>query len=116
MTIGFISVLISLVIGILFNYVGRNKLRLVRGEFIYREIMSMLGPLGILGFSNLRIIFKHILPNVIAPVVVVSCKFATLLLIEAGLSFLGIGTQPPVPSWGMIKDHYNYIIMDKKNI
>ena len=47
-------------------------------------------------------------------VVVSAANFAAAILIEAGLSFLGIGTQPPIPSWGgMIKDHYNYIIMDK---
>lgn len=89
--------------------------RLVRGEFISQRNHEYVEAARILGFSNLRIIFKHILPNVIAPVVVVSsANFAAAILIEAGLSFLGIGTQPPVPSWGgMIKDHYNYIIMDK---
>ena len=89
--------------------------RLVRGEFIAQRNHEYVEAARILGFSNLRIIFKHILPNVIAPVVVISAaNFAAAILIEAGLSFLGIGTQPPVPSWGgMIKDHYNYIIMDK---
>ena len=89
--------------------------RLVRGEFIAQRNHEYVEAARILGFSNLRIIFKHILPNVIAPVVVISAAiFRPAILIEAGLSFLGIGTQPPVPSWGgMIKDHYNYIIMDK---
>ena len=55
------------------------------------------------------------MPNVIGPVIVISAaNFAAAILIEAGLSFLGIGAQPPTPSWGgMIKDHYAYIIMDK---
>ena len=59
--------------------------------------------------------FKHIMPNIIGPVIVISAaNFASAILIEAGLSFLGIGVQPPMPSWGgMIKDHYAYIIMDK---
>ena len=89
--------------------------RLVRGEFIAQRNHEYVEAARILGFSNLRIIFKHILPNIIAPVVVISAaNFSAAILIEAGLSFLGIGTQPPVPSWGgMIKDHYNYIIMDK---
>ena len=49
------------------------------------------------------------------PVIVISAaNFASAILIEAGLSFLGIGAQPPIPSWGgMIKDHYGYIILDK---
>jgi peptide/nickel transport system permease protein len=67
-----------------------------------------------LGFSNARIIRKHILPNVINPVIVISAaNFATAILIEAGLSFLGIGAQIPVPSWGnMIKEHYSFITTD----
>ena len=49
------------------------------------------------------------------PIIVISAaNFAAAILIEAGLSFLGIGSQPPMPSWGsIIKDHYAYIIMDK---
>jgi peptide/nickel transport system permease protein len=68
-----------------------------------------------LGFSNFRIIFNHILPNIMAPVIVISAaNFAGAILIESGLSFLGIGAQPPTPSWGaMIKDHYSYIILGK---
>ena len=55
------------------------------------------------------------MPNIIGPVIVISAaNFASAILIEAGLSFLGIGVQPPMPSWGgIIKDHYAYIIMDK---
>ena len=48
------------------------------------------------------------------PVIVISAaNFAAAILLEAGLSFLGIGAQPPMPTWGgMIKDHYGYIIVD----
>lgn len=68
-----------------------------------------------LGFRNPRIIIRHILPNILAPVIVISAaNFAAAILIESGLSFLGIGAQPPTPSWGaMIKDHYSYIILGK---
>ena len=68
-----------------------------------------------LGYTNSRIIIKHIIPNVIAPLIVISAaNFAGAILIESGLSFLGIGAQPPTPSWGaMIKDHYSYIILGK---
>jgi peptide/nickel transport system permease protein len=67
-----------------------------------------------LGFTNARIIFRHILPNVLSPLIVISAaNFASAILIEAGLSFLGIGVQPPTPSWGiMIKEHYAYLILD----
>ena len=68
-----------------------------------------------LSYSNFRIIFKHILPNILAPIIVISAaNFAAAILIESGLSFLGIGAQPPTPSWGVIiKNHYNYIILGK---
>ena len=57
----------------------------------------------------------HVLPNSIAPVIVIcAANFASAILIESGLSFLGIGAQPPIPSWGsIIKDHYSYIIIGK---
>lgn len=89
--------------------------RVVRGEFISQRNRQYIEAGKVLAFSHLRIIFKHILPNVIAPVIVISAaNFAAAILIEAGLSFLGLGAQPPIPSWGgMIKDHYNYIIMNK---
>ena len=89
--------------------------RVVRGEFISQRNRQYVEAAKILAFSDFRIIFKHILPNVIGPVIVISAaNFAAAILIEAGLSFLGLGAQPPIPTWGsMIKDHYNYIIMDK---
>src|SRR5436189_4537303 len=66
-----------------------------------------------MGFLNFRIIFFHMLPNIIGPVLVVAASnFSTAILLEAGLSFLGIGAQPPTPSWGsMIKENYSYIII-----
>ncbi len=89
--------------------------RVVRGEFISQRNRQYVEAGKVLAFSPFRIIFKHILPNVIAPIIVISAaNFAAAILIEAGLSFLGLGAQPPIPSWGgMIKDHYNYIIMNK---
>jgi len=68
-----------------------------------------------LGLSNWRIITRHILPNSLAPVIIISAaNFAGAILIESGLSFLGIGAQPPTPSWGgIIKDHYAFIILGK---
>ena len=65
-----------------------------------------------LGYTNSRIILKHILPNIVGPLLVIAAgNFATAIIIEAGLSFLGIGVQPPQPSWGlMIKENYNFII------
>ena len=88
--------------------------RVVRGQVLSIRQKEFVEAGTALGYSHLRIIFHHILPNVISPLIVISAaNFAAAILIEAGLSFLGIGVQPPVPSWGiMIKEHYGYIILD----
>jgi peptide/nickel transport system permease protein len=69
----------------------------------------------VLGFSTFRTLFGHILPNAFGPLVVITASnFAAAILIESGLSFLGIGVQPPIPSWGtMIKDHNQFLLMGK---
>ncbi len=89
--------------------------RVVRGQIISVKEMQYVTAARALGFSNIRIITNHILPNIMAPVIVISAaNFASAILVESGLSFLGLGAQPPIPSWGgMIKDHYSYIILGK---
>lgn len=89
--------------------------RIVRGQILSIREKEFVEACRALGFNGYRTIVKHILPNILGPVIVISAaNFAAAILIEAGLSFLGIGAQPPIPSWGaMIKDHYGYIIMDK---
>ncbi len=86
--------------------------RLIRGQVIAIKEMEYVQAARALGLSDVRIIFRHILPNIMGPVMVVAAgNFATAIIIEAGLSFLGIGVQPPQPSWGlMIKENYNFII------
>ncbi len=88
--------------------------RVVRGQFMSLREKEFVEAARALGYRNSRIIFKHILPNAMAPVIVISAaNFASAILLEAGLSFLGIGVQPPMPSWGsMIKENYAYIILD----
>jgi peptide/nickel transport system permease protein len=88
--------------------------RIVRGQILSIREKEFVEAGRALGFKNFRIIFRHILPNVMGPVIVISAaNFASAILVEAGLSFLGIGVQPPMPSWGtMIKEHYAYIILD----
>ena len=88
--------------------------RIVRGQILSIRETTFVEASRALGFKNLRIIFKHILPNILNPIIVVSAaNFASAILLEAGLSFLGIGVQPPMPSWGsMIKENYAFIILD----
>jgi peptide/nickel transport system permease protein len=89
--------------------------RIVRGQILGIREKEFVEAGRALGFSDTRIIFRHILPNVMGPVIVMAASnFATAILMEAGLSFLGIGAQPPIPSWGeMINAHHGYILMDK---
>lgn len=89
--------------------------RVVRGQVLSVREKEYVEAAKVLGYGPWRIIFRHVLPNIMAPVIIVSASnFSTAILLEAGLSFLGIGVQPPAPSWGtMIRDHYGYIIMDK---
>ena len=87
--------------------------RVVRGQVKSIKQREYVTAARILGFSDYRIITRHILPNITSPLIIISAaNFAASILIESGLSFLGLGAQPPMSSWGsMIKDHYNYIIL-----
>ena len=86
--------------------------RVIRGQVLALREMEYIQAARALGLKNIRIIIRHILPNVLGPVMVIAAaNFAGAIIIEAGLSFLGIGIQPPTPSWGlMIKENYNFII------
>lgn len=89
-----------------------NVARLVRGQVLGVRELEYIEATRALGFSNFRTIVKHIWPNIMGPVMVIAASnFASAIVIEAGLSFLGVGVQPPMPSWGlMIKENYNFII------
>lgn len=79
-----------------FARIMRSSVMQVRGTELVEAARSM-------GAFNLRIVFRHVLPNALGPTVVLgSLTMATVLLTEAGLSFLGLGVQPPTPSWGGI--------------
>jgi peptide/nickel transport system permease protein len=86
--------------------------RLVRGQVMNARELEYVEAARALGYSNARIIVRHILPNIMGPVTVIAASnFASAIVIEAGLSFLGVGVQPPQPSWGlMIKENYTFII------
>lgn len=86
--------------------------RVVRGQVLSTKQMEFIEAGKSFGFNNFRIILRHILPNVTGPIIVISASnFAAAILIEAGLSFLGLGAQPPQATWGkMIAEHKGYII------
>ena len=89
--------------------------RIVRGQFILVREFEYVTAAQSLGFNSVRTIFRHILPNITGPVIVVSCaNFANAILIESGLSYIGLGVQPPTPSWGgMLSEYKNFIDSDK---
>lgn len=89
--------------------------RMVRGQILVAREMEYIQASRSLGYSNYRIILKHILPNIIGPILVVAAAdFASAILIEAGLSFVGIGIKPPTPSWGtMLNEHRVYLTSNK---
>ena len=89
-----------------------NVARIIRGQVLAVREREFVEAAHALGYAHSRILFRHILPNVMGPVwVVCASNFASAIVIEAGLSFLGVGVQPPQPSWGlMIKENYNFII------
>jgi peptide/nickel transport system permease protein len=91
-----------------------NVARLVRSQVMGVRELEYVEAAKALGYSSARIIIKHILPNIMGPVIVIAASnFAAAIVIEAGLSFLGVGVQPPMPSWGlMIKENYNFIITE----
>ena len=106
-------------IGIIFLAVGLTMwvdvARLVRGQVLALKEISFVEAAQSMGFSTRRILMRHILPNILGPVMVVAASnFATAILIESGLSYLGFGIQPPTPSWGtMLNENYGYAIGGK---
>ncbi len=100
---------VMLAIGIIFSPVFA---RLVRAETLVIRTESYVEASRSLGSSTLKIVFKHIIPNLLGKVIVqASITFALTIVIEASLSYLGLGTQPPNPSWGlMLKDARNYLV------
>lgn len=89
-----------------------NVARIIRGQVLSLRELQFVEATRALGYGHVRTIIRHILPNILGPVMVVAASnFASAIVVEAGLSFLGVGVQPPQPSWGlMIKENYNFII------
>ncbi len=88
--------------------------RVVRGQVIQIRELPFVESARALGIPAFRIMWVHIARNVVGPVLVISAaNFALAIIIEAGLSYIGIGFHPPVPSWGaMISEFYGYIMTD----
>jgi ABC-type dipeptide/oligopeptide/nickel transport system permease subunit len=89
--------------------------RIVRGQFLSIRELEFVSAAKSLGYNNARIIFLHILPNIMGPIIVVACaNFASAILVESGLSYIGLGIQPPAPSWGSMLNEYKDFIDTNK--
>jgi len=101
---------IMIVIG-LTSWMGTT--RFVRAEFLSLREQDFVAAARALGLSNFRIIFRHMVPNAVAPVLVsATIGIATAILTEAGLSFLGFGVPPPHATWGNILSDGQRFIFD----
>ncbi|MVN76992.1 ABC transporter permease subunit [Hymenobacter sp. HMF4947] len=85
--------------------------RVVRGQVLGLRSATFIEAGRVLGLPTWRLIFVHLLPNLRGPLIVLATSnFAAAILLEAGLSFLGLGVQPPAPSWGlMVKEGYDLL-------
>ncbi len=104
---GIQNVIIALTVGTIAPYA-----RVVNGQTLSAKENDYILASHSIGASDVRILFRHILPNVIPTIIVlVTMQLGTLILAEAGLSFLGIGIKPPGAAWGsMINDGYKYLL------
>lgn len=88
--------------------------RIVRGEVLSLREREYIQAAQAIGIGNTRLLVRHILPNVLGPALVMASYYVALaIIVEAGLSFIGMGAQPPLPSLGvMIADGRNYMLLD----
>jgi len=106
-------------IGIIFLAVGLTMwvevARVVRGQVLVIKQLAFVEAAQSMGLGHRSILLRHILPNLLGPVMVVAAgNFATAILVESGLSYLGFGVQPPAPSWGtMLNENYGYALGGK---
>jgi peptide/nickel transport system permease protein len=106
-------------LGVIFLAVGLTMwvdvARIVRGQVKKIKEEQFVQAAKSMGVREYNILFRHILPNIIGPILVIAAaNFATAILIEAGLSYLGFGVRPPTPSIGnMLNEHYGYAITGK---
>lgn len=85
--------------------------RIVRGSTLATRKLEYIDAIKAIGARDLRIIFKHILPNIVSPIIVqATLRIATAILTASALSFLGLGVKPPTPEWGaMLSDGRSYM-------
>jgi len=103
---------IFLIVAVLGLTLWPSTARIVRGEVLSLKEREFVQAAQALGYSKRRIILRHLIPNVLTPVIVAATLgIGNTIVLEAGLSFLGLGVQPPTPSWGtMVADGRAYLL------
>jgi peptide/nickel transport system permease protein len=104
---GLVNVMLAIGIGMITVYA-----RMMCGQVLAIKEEDYITAVRATGASNLRIMFRHVLPNCFSPlIVIITMQFGVAILAEAGLSFLGVGIEPPGAAWGaMVNDGYNYLL------
>jgi peptide/nickel transport system permease protein len=103
---------IFIIIAVLGLTLWPTTARIVRGEVLSLREREFVQAAQSLGYSKRRIISRHLIPNALAPVIVAATLgIGNTIVLEAGLSFLGLGVQPPTASWGtMVADGRNHLL------
>ena len=106
--LGMVNIIMAVAIGFIAPFA-----RVTRGDVLSVREETYVEAARIAGISNLGIIFRHVLPNVMAPIIVQGAlRVSGAIITEAGLSFLGLGIPPPTPVWGsMISEGRRFIVM-----
>lgn len=100
---------VILVLGLYYGIAGS---RIIRGTVISTKENTYVFAARSIGVSNIRLLLKHILPNIMAPIIVLcTVRISYIILVESTLSFLGLGVPPPIPSWGRMLSGQGRIFM-----
>jgi len=110
--IAFFEPSIFLIVAVLGLTLWPGTARIVRGEVLSLREREFVQAAEALGYAKRRIVLRHLIPNALAPVIVAATLgIGNTIVLEAGLSFLGLGVQPPTASWGtMVSDGRNYLL------
>lgn len=105
---------VPLLIAVLVLFQWTGSARLIRGQILSIREREFIEASRALAASKMRIMFRHLVPNALAPIIVnMSLNLSTIIILEAALSFLGFGVQPPDASWGNMLQQVSLTVLDR---